>query len=474
MPHCGELLRRAANVLEYDAPMKKKWRPLVRDSSGPKYLALVEALEADLAHGALSAGDRLPSHRELGEMFGVTIATITKAMNEAARRGLVEARVGSGTFIRERRQEDRPTDAIDLSINILPTGIVANLLGEAVAQISSGRLCRNLFDYSSYASSAQHRQLGAAWIAQFGTKVRPENLLLTNGVHQGLLAAFGALLASGETAVCEPLTYTGIKRIAEYRGIRLIGAECDEQGLIPDSVERELCRSGAKLLVLTTAAQNPTTATLSAQRRQALAAICRKHDVWIAEDGVNIPLANDGLPSIAAIAPERSIHLTGFSKCIASGFRLGYAAVPEPMFNRFHDALVSTQWTGPGFYSELAAVMFANGMIEQCISRHRAEATARFALARRILPGIRNADCPSYHAWLPQSAGWSAEDFSAQALRAGVRISPGSHFATSAADLPCGYRLGLGACASRAELTLALDRLAAIGNRSPIAYDTVT
>lgn len=453
--------------------MKKKWHPVVRNSGGPKYLALVESLEADVANGELSPGDRLPSHRELGDMFGVTIATITKAMNEAARRGIIEARVGSGTFIRDRNQEERATDAIDLSINILPTGVVANILAQAVAQISSERLCHNLFNYSSYAGSTQHRQLGAAWMAQFGTKVRPENLLLTNGVHQGLLAAFGALLSAGETAICEPLTYTGVKRIADYRGVNLVGAECDEQGLTPDSVDRELGRTGAKVLLVTTVTQNPTTATLAAERRQALADICRKNDAWIVEDGVNIPLANDGIPSIANMAPERTIHLTGFSKCIASGFRLGYAAVPERMLAPFHDALVSTQWTGPGFYSELAAAMFANGMIEQCISRHREEATARFALASQILSGIRKTDLPSYHAWVSASAGWSAEDFFSHALRAGVRISPGSHFAASLTDRPCGYRISLGACASRAELEVGLARLAAIGGGPSIAHDTV-
>lgn len=453
--------------------MKGKWRPAARDSRGPKYLALVESIEADIADGVLGAGDRLPSHRELGDMFGVTIATVTKAMSEAARRGIVEARVGSGTFIRVRRPEGRSADAIDLSLNILPTEVVADLLAEAVARMSSAQLCRDLFDCSSYASSVQHRQLGAAWIAQFGTRVQPDKLLLTNGVHQGLLAAFGALLPTGETAICEPLTYTGVRRIADYRGVRLIGAECDEQGLTPDSVERELVRSGALVLIVTTVTQNPTTATLAAERRQALADICRKHDAWIVEDGVNIPLAHDGVPSIADMAPERTIHLTGFSKCIASGFRLGYAVVPERMLAPFHDALVSTQWTGPGFYSELAAVMFANGMIEQCISRHREEATARFALASRILAGVRAAALPSYHAWVTTASDWSAEDFSARAQRVGVRISPGSHFATSPADAPRGYRIGLGACASRAELELALNRLAAIGGGTSIAYDTV-
>ncbi|WP_292931884.1 PLP-dependent aminotransferase family protein [Noviherbaspirillum sp.] len=453
--------------------MKKKWQPSVRTGGGPKYIALVDALETGIEKGELRTGDRLPSHRELGDMFGVTIATVTKAMTEAARRGIIEARVGSGTFIRERNVEVPVPDVIDLSINTLPPDIVADLLAETVAQVPSERLSRDLFNYSSYAISSHHRQLAAAWISQFCTRVRPENLLTTNGVHQGLLAAFGVLLKAGESAICEPLTYTGIKRIAEYRGVKLIGAKCDEEGLTPDSVEAQLRQSKAKVVIITTTTQNPTTATLSEKRRQALAEVCRKNDAWIIEDGVNIPLANDRTPSIADLAPDRTIHLTGFSKCVASGFRLGYAVLPEQIFNAFHDALVSTQWTGPGFYSELAATMLANGMMEQCIARHREEAAARFGLAQRVLGGVRHSALLSYHAWVSVPAGWSAEEFAAQASQMGVRISPASHFAISLADLPAAYRISLGACANRSMLEDALNRLAAIGSAPSLAYGTV-
>lgn len=454
--------------------MKKKWNPTLGEGGGAKYLALVESLEAGIASGELKPGDRLPSQRELGDMFGVTIATVTKAMAEAARRGIIEARAGSGTFIRERGAERSEPDTVDLRTNILPTEIVADILSEAVAQLSSERLCQELFNYASYASSDEHRKLGAAWIAKFGNPVRPELLLLTNGVHQGLLAAFGALLSAGETAVCEPLTYTGIRRIADYRGVRLVGAQCDAGGLVPDSVEHELRRTGAKVLIVTTVMQNPTTATLTAERRRALADICRRNDTWIIEDGVNIPLANDGIEPIAALAPERTIHLTGFSKCVAAGFRLGYASIPERLFGAFHDALVSTQWIGPRFHSELAATMFANGMIEQCLSRHREEATTRIAIARRILGGIGQTHAPTYHLWVAAPPGWSAEDFCSHALRAGVLVSPPTHFATSLMDLPAAYRMSLGACGTRTALERALTILAGIGAGRSVGYDTVS
>lgn len=445
----------------------------MREGGGPKYIALVEALEAGVASGELQAGERLPSQRELGNMFGVTIATVTKAISEAARRGIIEARVGSGTFIRNGRMHSAQPETIDLSINTLPAAPVADILDRAVTGLPPERLSHDLFSYASYAGPLRHRSLGAAWIAQFGTRVEPDNILLTNGVHQGLLAAFGTVLAAGETAICEPLTYTGVRRIADFRGVRLAGAESDEHGLIPDSVERELRRTGAKVLVVTTVMQNPTTATLSAERRQALAEICRRNDAWIIEDGVNIPLANDGIASIASMAPDRTIHLTGLSKCVASGFRLGYAAVPDRLLGAFHDALVSTQWIAPGFYAELAAAMFTNGMIEQCLARHRAEARARVELTRRMLDGVRETRFASYHAWVSAPAGWSGEDFCTHALRAGVRVSPASHFAISRTGLPAAYRISLGACPDRGVLEDALRRLAGVTGGRTAIHDTV-
>src|SRR5690606_6757622 len=128
-------------------------------------------------------------------------------------------------------------------------------------------------------------------------------------------------------------------------------------------------RTGAKVLIVTTAVQNPTTATLPEERRRELAEICRRADAVIVEDGVNIPLANDGRPPIASHAPERTIHLTGLSKCVAPGFRVGYAVVPEELLPRFHDALISTHWIAPSpLYTELASILLSGDIIDQCLA----------------------------------------------------------------------------------------------------------
>ena len=64
-------------------------------------MAIADAIAADLASGKLSAGERLPPHRHLAWRLGVTVGTVTRAYQEAARRGLLVGEVGRGSFLRD-------------------------------------------------------------------------------------------------------------------------------------------------------------------------------------------------------------------------------------------------------------------------------------------------------------------------------------------------------------------------------------
>src|SRR5579862_4234544 len=97
------------------------WLPTLGDRPGPVYEAIVAALAADVASGRLHRGERLPTHRALAGALGVDLTTVTRAYNEARRRGLTEARVGQGTFVAESAGEARlpplASAEIDLSMN---------------------------------------------------------------------------------------------------------------------------------------------------------------------------------------------------------------------------------------------------------------------------------------------------------------------------------------------------------------------
>ena len=83
------------------------WEPWLVEGGQLKYRGIVEAIEADLRAGRIQPGDRLPPQRTIAEVLGVDLTTVTRAFNEARRRGLVEANAGRGTFIRRRIDDGR-------------------------------------------------------------------------------------------------------------------------------------------------------------------------------------------------------------------------------------------------------------------------------------------------------------------------------------------------------------------------------
>src|SRR5689334_1191017 len=76
------------------------WQPEITNLPGPRYIAIAEALAADVRTGQLAPGDRLPTHRDLAFKLGVTVGTVSRAYAEAERRGLIGGEVGRGTFVR--------------------------------------------------------------------------------------------------------------------------------------------------------------------------------------------------------------------------------------------------------------------------------------------------------------------------------------------------------------------------------------
>lgn len=81
--------------------MSIDWHPEISDRKGPRYVVIADAISDALANGQLSGGMQLPTQRELARRLNVTIGTVSRAYQEAEKRGLVSGEVGRGTYIRE-------------------------------------------------------------------------------------------------------------------------------------------------------------------------------------------------------------------------------------------------------------------------------------------------------------------------------------------------------------------------------------
>ena len=453
------------------------WSPDLGARPGPRYRALVEALAQDVAQGRLPVGARLPPQRELSYRLGVTVGTVSRAYALAAERGLVTGEVGRGTFVRRPAApsgrsnpvSDGAGDLIKLTVNAPPDPGYGAIISERLAEIAGQPAATaDLWAYTPKRGFPEHRAAAARWIGGIGLEAAPDQILITGGAHQAIVVALKALARPGDAMLVEALTYAGLCHVAERCGVRLHGLAMDEDGLRPDALDAAGRTGAARLLFVNPTAHNPTTATMPLERREAIVALARKHDLIVVEDDVYGRLPEDRPAPIAALAPERTVHISSASKSVAPGLRVGVLLSPVHLFAQIADAQHDLFLTCPPLMAELFTRLVADGTAEKLAARQRAGAAIRQRLAREILEDRPyQAQPTSYHLWLPLPAPWRTTEFVAAVAERGVAVDPGTAFAVDRAHAPHATRVSLSAAADHDRLRRGLQILAETLDATP-------
>jgi len=431
-----------------------------------KYLGIVEALEADARSGMVAPGERLPAQRAIAEALGVDLTTVTRAFNEARRRGLVQAQAGRGTFISET-MEGGPHQAqplIDLSMNIPPQPAEIDfrkLFAQSISAVLGTPRGLLSLHYQESTGTEPDRHAAAGWLANRIDGATPERIVVTGGAQSALFAICDTLLDRGDAVASGAMTYPGLKAVAFQKGLVLEPLAMDEQGILPDALE-QLCRRRApKALYVIPSIDNPTTATLPEERRRALIGIARKHGIVIIEDDPYAPLRQEQTPSVAGLAPDITWHIATLSKCATPALRVAYVVAPGATGAlRLAGALRATVLMAPPLFASLASRWISDGTLNDITQAIRAENAERQKLAASVLGDIGYAADPNgHHLWLHLPSHWRANDFAEHADRAGVSIVPASAFATVAHPIEA-VRISLGVAPDRGDLEDGLTQLA--------------
>lgn len=441
------------------------WEPQFERGGSPLYLSLVHAIERDAKLGLLRPGDRLPTQRDLAYSLSIGVGTVTRAYEEAERRGLVTAHVGRGSFIADRSQASAsfPNDTIDLSVNQMPLERANAELRATLRDLARRGIGSEITGYASPVGTECARKAGAAWMSWSGrvTAADWRRIACTVGAQQAMDQAFAALAAPGESILCEDLTYWGAKALARYRGNELHGVAMDEQGLRPDSLQRAVNETGARVVYCTPTLQNPTATIMGAGRRAAIAALARKLDIWLIEDDVYAHYAaSAGLEPLVNLAPERTIYLTSLSKAVLPGLRAGYLLAPnDQLFDRIATGLRATVCTPPGLSRTIATEWIGEGRAQEIAHDALSEITRRTTLGLRLLDGIVQIPgaAASLHLWLPMDE-LACERATSRAGHLKLLL-PDPDTPRVGATSPCGLRISIGAPSTIAALEGALKLL---------------
>ena len=280
-----------------------------------------------------------------------------------------------------------------------------------------------------------------------------DQVLLTAGSNQLLHLVADVLLDPGDIVLAAAPSYFVFLGILGNLGARAFGVASDRQGLIPEAVEERLrCleRAGelgrVKAIYVTSYFDNPTSVTLSAERRAELIAVAerwsKQNKIYIIEDAAyrELRYAGDDLASVRSYdtAGERVIVAETFSKSFSPGVRVGWGILPRELVGPVADLKGNIDFGSPHFAQRVMTAAIELDLVEPHVAslraQYRAKLEAMLSAADEFLAPLADVawDRPSggLYVWLrlPQGvdAGSDGKLFEA-ALAEGVLYVPGEY-----------------------------------------------
>ncbi|MFO7819249.1 MAG: aminotransferase class I/II-fold pyridoxal phosphate-dependent enzyme [Halanaerobacter sp.] len=288
----------------------------------------------------------------------------------------------------------------------------------------------------------------------FNLEYNPEDqVLVTVGVSEAVDLALRTLLEEGDELLLPEPSYVSYRPAGQLAGAEIVRVPtCQEDSfkLNPEQL-REAITPNSKVLILCYP-NNPTGAVMTEDELKEIAAIVEENDLFVIADEIYAELTyyDDDYTSFASLdgMKERTIVLNGFSKAYAmTGWRIGYAAAPEPIISAMMKIHQYTMLCAPIVSQNAALEALRNG------NQERDKMAKSYNQRRKVIvKGLNEIglDCfepqGAFYAFPSiKSTGLSSEEFSQQLLEEeGVVVIPGSVFGESGEGfVRCSYASSL-------------------------------
>ncbi|MFF7920413.1 aminotransferase class I/II-fold pyridoxal phosphate-dependent enzyme [Streptomyces mirabilis] len=396
------------------------------------------SVERAVGSGDLEPGQLLPPMRELAERLGVNPNTVAAAYRTLRERGVIETAGRRGSRIRSK-PATTGRDYIRVEVpegvrNVAdgnPDPALLPALAEAFAA-AAGRSDRYPVMYGEAAVEAELERLARADLDADGVPDGP--VVVTSGSLDAIERVLAAHLKPGDAVAVEDPGWGSVFDLAPALGLRTVPVRVDDEGPVPDDVRRAL-EAGARALIVTDRAQNPTGAAVGAARARALRSVLMEHpDVLLVEDDHGHRIVDLPLHPLAGVTRDWAF-VRSVAKAYGPDLRLAVLTGDPVTMDRVH----GRQRLGPGWVSHLlqrAVVhLWANGAVDVT-----AVAAAYGRRRDALIDALKQRGIEAYgrsgmNVWIPVPDETGAV---ARLLHAGWAVAPGARFRMSA---PPGIRI---------------------------------
>jgi 2-aminoadipate transaminase len=244
---------------------------------------------------------------------------------------------------------------------------IADLVEAAIAALGERGVA--MLSYGPALGFAPLREWLAGWQG-----VKPEQVLTANGSLQIVEFLCLAMLQRGDLVFTEAPTYDRTITMLRRHRAEIVGIPLETDGPNMDALERALERHAPKFFYVIPDFQNPAGATCSGDKRRRLVELARQYGFLIVEDAPYRLLRYRGTdePTLFSLAPERTLHMSSFTKLIAPGVRVGFAVGDPGVIGRLAKTAEDT-YISPGYVAHgITYEWCRRGLLEPQIERLKA------------------------------------------------------------------------------------------------------
>lgn len=426
---------------------------------------LYMALRDVVLTGGVRAGERLPATRTLAKEVGVSRTTVIDAIDRLVAEGMLVSRVGSGTFVSDTLDRERPKVP---GGEQAPAGAQPRLAykiahareefakrawlphrgGAFVTALPaleafpmahwsriSARLMRGdrgaMMGYGEPKGYAPLRRAIAQHLSALkGMICDPEQIFITTGAQQAFSLIGQLLLNPGDRVWMENPGASGARNAFLAEGADLVPVPVDSDGLV---VAEGLARAPHfRLAFVTPSHQQPLGHVMSLSRRFELLKAAADAQAVVVEDDYDgeFYFGNAPQPTLASIdAHERVIYVGTFSKSLFPALRLGFLVVPPRMVEAFDRLFMSWLSGPPTMPQAITADFMDEGHFATHIRLMRRLYKARYEALIEAAEGLRGAvevqeTSGGFHTTAYLAEGIDEGRVVEQAAREGITLAP--------------------------------------------------
>jgi DNA-binding transcriptional MocR family regulator len=354
--------------------------------SGGNAAEISASIESGVLRGDFWWGAPLPAIRVLAGELSVSPATVAKAYQELRRRGVVEADGRKGTRVRSRPPIASERSSMRLPV---PEGVLDLSSGEPDVRVlpSIGPALRRIADdngpppgYASAIAMPELIDIARPRLAADGVPMENAAIAATSGTLDAIERLLTAHLRPGDAVAVEDPGWANLLDLLAALDLRALPVAIDQEGPDPDSLAAAL-HSGARAVVVTVRAQNPTGAAVSAFRAAQLREVLSGHrGVLLIEDDHAAELAGAPLHCLGPVT-EAWAFIRSASKPFGPDLRIAVVAGDQTTIAR----VVGRMRLGTGWVSTVLQRLLVCLWLDEEVTSLVVRAAAGYARRREAL-----------------------------------------------------------------------------------------